>query len=255
MQLNFERHGDAAGAALVILHGLFGSLDNWHNLSRQWGGHYNVFALDLRNHGRSPHSEEFNYRVIGEDLIEFLASQGLERANFLGHSLGGKAAMHFALAHPERVGKLIVVDIAPRAYPPSHVPLFEAMLALDLGAFHERSEMDRALAAKTPDAAVRQFLLKNVTRDEHGAFRWKLNLPVIYRNYGNLNGAIESERTFDGPALFVRGGKSDYIRDEDLPAIKWLFPNTRVETIAKAGHWVNADAPKELFELVAGFLG
>jgi esterase len=253
MQLNFQRQG--AGAPLVILHGLFGSLDNWHSLSRQWGGRYNVFALDLRNHGRSPHSDEFNYRVIADDLLEFMASQRLERAHFLGHSLGGKAAMHFALANPERVEKLVVVDIAPRQYPPSHVPLFEAMLALDPGAFRERNEMDRALAARIPDATVRQFLLKNVARDESGAFRWKLNLPAIYRNYEQLNEAIEPGRTFNGPTLFIRGGKSDYIRDEDHGLIAQIFPNSRVATVPTAGHWVNANAPGELSALVWDFLG
>lgn len=253
MQLHFQSHG-TTGPPLLILHGLFGSLDNWASISRQLGHTNRVFALDLRNHGRSPHSDEFNYAVIAEDLLEFMAAQKLERTNILGHSLGGKVAMHFALHYPGRVEKLIVVDIAPRAYPPAHLPLFDAMMSLDLGAFRERGEMDRALAAKIPEAGVRQFLLKNVGRDESGAFRWKLNLPAIFQNYELLNKSLDTTRVFEGPTLFIKGEKSDYISEEDRELIIKMFPRAEVVTVPGAGHWVHADAPEKVTEMVRKFL-
>jgi len=218
------------------------------------GEHFQVFALDLRNHGRSPHDDAFNYAVIADDLREFMEQHRLSRADVLGHSLGGKAAMHFALLHPQLVSKLIVVDMAPRAYAPAHLPLFEAMLALNLAAFRERHEIDIALAGAIPEIATRQFLLKNIGRDDSGAFRWKLNLPVIYRNYPELNQAIESDRTFTHPTLFISGERSDYIRNKDAPHIQQLFPNTQITTIPNAGHWVHADQPEKLTEIVIQFL-
>lgn len=253
MQLHFQCHGD--GVPLIILHGLLGSLDNWQTISRKLGERYRVCALDLRNHGRSPHSDVFDYRAMGDDVLEFMASQGMQSAHLLGHSMGGKAAMHFALWHPERVEKLIVVDIAPRGYAPSHVPIFEALLSLDLAAFRERGEIDAALAPRIPQMAVRQFLLKNVGRDEQGAFRWKPNLQALYQNYDGIRAAIETSGHFQGPALFIRGGKSNYVNDEDREMIGQLFPKATVATIPETGHWVQAEAPGKFTEMVAEFLG
>lgn len=252
MQLHFQSHG--AGDPLLILHGLFGSLDNWHSVSLKLGESHKVFALDLRNHGRSPHSDEFNYDVIADDLLEFMTAQKLDRANVLGHSLGGKAAMHFALTHPGRVEKLIVADMTPREYAPSHLPLLEIMMSLDLRAFRERGEMDRALVGKIPETGVRQLLLKNVTRDEAGTLRWKLNVPVIDRNYIQLCKSLDVTRVFEGPTLFIRGGKSDYVVESDWPLISKMFPQARLATIPTAGHWVHAEAPGKFTELVLNFL-
>jgi pimeloyl-ACP methyl ester carboxylesterase len=252
MQLNFQRQG--AGFPLVILHGLFGSSDNWQLFARQWGETYDVLTVDLRNHGRSPHSDEINYEVMTGDLVELLDSQGLSRVHLLGHSLGGKAAMHFALHHPERMGKLIVADMAPRKYPPTQRPIFDALLALELGRFKERGEISEALRSTIPDAAVRQFLVKNVTRDAAGMFQWKMNLPALFRNYDGLNEPLGTERTFDGPALFIRGGKSEYITDADGDLITRLFPEAKIVTIAEAGHWVHAEAPGKFSEIARDFL-
>lgn len=252
MQLHFQTVG--TGFPLLILHGLFGSLDNWQPISRKLGGHFQVFALDLRNHGRSPHSDDFNYAVMADDLREFMEQRRLPRVHVLGHSMGGKAAMHFALLHPMLVGRLVVVDIAPRAYAPAHLALFEAMLALDLGSFRERHEIDAALASAVPENAVRQFLLKNVGRDEAGAFRWKLNLPAIYRNYPGLNEAIKPVREFTGPTLFLKGERSDYIGDMDVTLITRLFPKAQITPISQSGHWVHADQPEKLTEMVVRFI-
>lgn len=253
MQLHFQCHG--TGAPVIILHGLLGSSDNWQGIGRKLGEKFRICAVDLRNHGRSPHSERFDYAAMVEDVLEFMASQGMERAGLMGHSMGGKAAMHFALRHPDKVTKLIVADMAPKAYKGTHGPIFEALFSIDLGSFRERVEIDRALAARIPERAVRQFLLKNVARDEHGAFRWKPNLPAIWRGYPGLNTAIDVDGVFNGPTLFLRGGKSDYVSDMDGPLISKLFPQAGIAAIPDAGHWVHADAPEKFCELVAKFLG
>lgn len=252
MQLYYQKYG--AGFPLVILHGLFGSSDNWAPLAKKLGERFTVFTVDLRNHGRSPHSEEFSYAVMAEDIREFLEQRGLARAHLLGHSMGGKAAMEFALRHPARVAKLVVVDMAPKVYPPVHVPLFEAMLGLDLNLFRERGEIDAALAKKIHDMKVRQFLLKNVARDDAGKFRWKLNVAGIYQNYPRLKEAIEPGRTFDGTVLFVKGGNSEHIIVNDEAQIRRLFPKARVEKLAEAGHWVHADDPAGLVRIATQFL-
>lgn len=252
MELHHQCHGE--GAPLLILHGLLGSLDNWQNISHRLGNTFRVCALDLRNHGRSPHSDDFNYDVMTEDLLEFLDAHQIERTRLMGHSMGGKTAMHFALKHSDRMEKLVVVDIAPRAYPPSHLPIFDALLSLDLASLRERSEVDRALAEKIREVPVRQFLLKNLARNEQGGLCWKPNLPVIRKNYDRLNEEIKTDSTFDGPTLFIKGAKSDYINDSDRAMIEKLFPNATLTSIPQAGHWVHADAPKEFVEVVGNFL-
>jgi esterase len=252
MQLHYQSFG--AGFPLIIMHGLFGSSDNWQPVAKKLEARFEVSTVDLRNHGRSPHSEEFSYAVMAEDLREFMAQRGFARAHVLGHSLGGKAAMTFALQYPELVSKLVVVDMGPKTYAPWHVPLFEAMLALDLDLFRERGEIDKALAPVIPDVRTRMFLLKNLGRDDLWKFKWKLNLPSIYRNYPQLKDAIECNGTFNGPALFVKGGKSDHILAEDVPRIVKLFPRARVEELPSAGHWVHADDLEGLVKALKEFL-
>ena len=252
MKLNFQSYG--TGFPLIILHGLFGSLDNWQTISTRLGEHFQVFAVDQRNHGRSPHTDVFDYEVMAEDLREFMQSHGLVRAHLIGHSMGGKTAMEFALRHPELVEKMIVIDMAPKAYPPSHVPIFEALLPLDLGLFHDRREIADALAPFIPELAVRQFLLKNLTRDESGTFQWKLNLPAIYQNYDRLNQRIENSRHFTGPVLFIKGERSEYISEEDRELIRRLFPRAEVIAIPGAAHWVHADAPEPFVKAALDFL-
>jgi pimeloyl-ACP methyl ester carboxylesterase len=252
MRLNFKSYG--AGPPLIILHGLFGSLDNWHSISRRLAEFYRVLALDQRNHGGSPHSAEMDYRLMAQDVGEFMEAQGLERAHVLGHSMGGKTAMQFALDQPEKVDRLVVVDVAPRAYSPGHGEIFAGALSLDLAACQERGQLDEALAPFIPERVVRQFLLKSVTRDAGGAFRWKLNLRGIFRNYERLCEALPTDRLFDHPALFIRGGQSGYIRGEDWEPLRRLFPKAELQTIQSAGHWVHAEAPEAFGQAVLGFL-
>jgi esterase len=252
MQLHFQVQGN--GHSLIIVHGFLGSLDNWLTVSRRLSVSLRVYTVDLRNHGGSPHSDSMNYEVMANDLLDFISHHKLFPAYILGHSMGGKVAMQLATDHPEVVAKLIVVDIAPRAYDPSHRPLLNALRSVDLSRYKSFTEVDQALASAIPAAAVRQFLLKNLTRDQDRRLKWKIALDAIWRNYDNLAMAIAPRGTFTKPALFIRGGRSTYITERDISLIRQVFAGARVETIAKAGHWVHTDAPEEFLHAVTAFL-
>jgi esterase len=252
VQLNYRVYGE--GFPLIVLHGLFGSLDNWQTIGRQLGEHFQVFTVDQRNHGNSPHSDLFNYEVMAEDLLEFMERHGLSKAHVLGHSMGAKTAMQFALLYPDKVEKLIVLDMAPKAYPPWHEPIFQALLSLDLDYFHSRKAIDEALAAAIPETTVRQFLLKNLSQTEPGIFKWKLNLPGIHQHYERLNRALPQDRTFAGPVLFMKGGQSDYIQDSDMDTILTIFPKAVLVTIEDAGHWIHAEKSEKVVKTVLTFL-
>jgi esterase len=259
MQLHFKELGEAhAGASpLVMLHGLFGSSDNWMGVAPKFAQHRRVFLVDLRNHGLSPHSDEMTFALMAGDLAEFLDARHVEDAHVLGHSLGGKVAMQFALTYPNHVAKLVIVDIAPRAYAPEHLPIFKALLALDLAQYHSRTEIETALEPAIPDLTLRRFLLKNLRNDGPG-YKWRIPLQSLFANYSKLCEAIASDkqdtRVFTKPTLFLRGGQSPYVSDADAPQIHQLFPQAAIETIAAARHWVHADAPEEFMNCVAAFL-
>jgi esterase len=252
MRLHYRSYG--TGSPLVILHGLFGSLNNWQTLAKRLGGHFSVFALDLRNHGQSPHSDDITYEVMAGDVREFVLEHGISPACVIGHSMGGKTAMELALRFPDLVDRLVVVDIAPKEYPPAHDGLIEAMDAVDLKAYATREEIGRALAESVRDAPIRQFLLTNLRRGERGMYRWKINLEAIKANSRELGKAQTSDLPFQNPVLFISGGRSRSIIPDDRPAIMRLFPRAVFETIDGASHWVHADAPEEFLQLVLGFL-
>jgi len=252
MQLHFQSEG--RGEPVVILHGLLGSLDNWRTVSGQLAGHFLVLAADLRNHGRSPHSPEMDYALMAEDLRELLDREGLARVRLLGHSMGGKVAMEFALRHPHRVQRLVVADIAPRAYPPRHQAIFDALLAVDLATCSTRHEVETALAPRLPDRALRQFLLKSITRRPDGALAWKFNLRAIRDHYHDLYAALPEGRVCPAPALFIGGGASDYLTEADATPIRRLFPDARFHTTPGAGHWLHIEAPAAFLEVVLGDL-
>jgi pimeloyl-ACP methyl ester carboxylesterase len=252
MQLHFQSYGQ--GPPLIILHGLFGSLENWHSISQMLAANFHVFAMDQRNHGRSPHATDMSYQLMAEDLKEFVADKQLGSVNLLGHSMGGKTAILFAISYPQLVEKLIVVDIAPRAYPDHHSDILKALSSLDLSSFKSRAEMESQLAPSIPDLAVRRFLLKNVKRDQAGNFYWQMNLCAIEANYARLSEQISSQRPFEKPTLFVRGERSNYLRDDDMTAIQKLFPRVKLCEIAGAGHWVHAEAPEAFLRTVREFL-
>lgn len=252
MQLHFKEYGQGRG--VVLLHGLFGSSDNWHFIAMRLAQQFHVFSLDLRNHGQSPHSDEMNYPVMADDVAEFLDAHHLDNADVLGHSLGGKVAMQLALNHPARVGKLIVADMAPRVYPPEHAKILSTLRALDLKAFHSRRQIEETLAPGIPDLIVRRFLLKNLAQDAGGSFRWKMNLQGLFENYPHLCEAVTGTNPFAKPALFLRGEKSSYISNADIPEIRRLFPQSEIQTIPSAGHWVHADAPEAFAQRVLKFV-
>jgi esterase len=224
-----------AGDPLIVLHGLFGSLDNWAPINSVLAKRYRVFAVDQRNHGHSPQVEEMDYPLMARDLAEFMDAQKLEKAVLLGHSMGGKTAMQFALLHPKRVAKLVVVDISTQAYPPRHNAIFRALLPLELSAFQNRKEIEAALAAGIPSLAVRRFLLKSLAFVPDRGFQWRLGLAQIHKNYAALGEAIQGETPFQGPALFVRGENSEYLREQDLPKIRELFPRAEMKTVPPPG--------------------
>ena len=254
MQLHFKSHGE--GFPLVILHGLFGNLDNWSTIARQWAEHYRVILVDLRNHGRSPHADEMTYPLMAQDVAAFLEEQGIDRCHLLGHSMGGKVAMQCALDYPTLVEKLVVVDMAPRRYGRGHDDVFAALNALDPASLEDRREADAQMKPHMADKAVRMFLLKNLARDSEQGFKWRMNLEVLHRDYENLVEPVGTlGQEFPRPALFVRGGNSGYIKDDDMEGIQYLFPAAKLVTLEGAGHWVHAERPDELYGLVKDFLG
>ncbi|MFB6273968.1 MAG: alpha/beta fold hydrolase [Salinibacter sp.] len=253
MELFYNQYGDS-GPPLIILHGLLGANGNWHTLSRTaFRKVARVYALDQRNHGRSPHADRIDYPTLTEDLRTFIDRHNVAPATLLGHSMGGKTAMQTALSFPDRVERLIVVDMAPRAYPPEHKSLLEALARIDPPAYESRDAIDEELAEHVPSWRIRQFLLKNLDYDGE-TYTWKMNLGALRTHYDDLTAAIPGPGTFDGPTLFIRGGESDYVTDDDVDEIRERFPTADLVTIDGAGHWVHADAPEAFAEAVIDFV-
>lgn len=241
------------GPPLVILHGLFGTSDNWATLAKQFAESYTTILIDLRNHGRSFHRDTMSYEEMAEDILEFLDKEWIHQAWLLGHSMGGKVAMRLALDHPHRFSRLMVVDIAPKAYPGGHEQIFEALQSIDLRQLEDRTAAQHQLEQTIPDKGVIQFLLKNLHREKDGTFQWKMNLKVIVEAYPSILAGITATHPYAAPACFVRGGNSRYILDSDFEEIKTLFPASEVATIPQSGHWVHAEQPKLFSEAVYSF--
>ena len=252
MKLNFKKSG--TGPPLVILHGLFGSLDNWFSIAKELMLEYTLYLVDQRNHGDSPHADEWNYAVMVDDLKELLDDEGLEKVHLMGHSMGGNTVMNFAVTYPERVEKLIVADIAPRYYPIHHQTILEGLNSLNLNQIKSRKEADDQLAQYIPELGVRQFLLKSLTRNSEG-FAWKVNLKVITENIENVGEALPEGTIFEGSTLFLAGANSNYIQEKDVPDILDHFPNYELQIIPNAGHWLHAEQPLAVVEEMRRFLG
>jgi esterase len=254
MKLFFHTFGE--GPPLIILHGLFGVSDNWVTIGKKLAEHYRVFIPDLRNHGRSPHSAVFDFPALEDDLLEFIETHDLEKPVLMGHSLGGKTAMHFALHQPQMVDKLVVVDISLRKYPHNeeHQMLINAILDADLAESHTRGDVDKQLMRTISSQKLRQFVLKNLYWRERGKMGWRLNIKAINENLHAIFEGVTVSGEYAGPSLFIRGGLSEYISDEDIETIRKKFPGAVVRTIAQATHWVHADAPGEFYEIVSDFL-
>jgi pimeloyl-ACP methyl ester carboxylesterase len=248
------------GRPLVILHGLFGTLDNWHTLARRWAAEagLRVLSVDLRNHGRSFQSPEHSYHLMAQDLLNLFDHLGLvgDDVSLLGHSMGGKVAMRFALDYPDRLARLLVLDIAPRYSDMEHqTDIVAGLRAVNLAALESRQQADEALAQHIPQVGVRQFLLKNLYRREDNSFAWRINLNALTASLPAIGEETSAAHPFLKPTLFVRGGKSNYITAEDkLYGIPALFPNSQVETVVDAGHWLHAEKPEEVYQLVKAFV-
>ena len=252
MKLNYKIYGK--GEPLIILHGLLGSLDNWVTLAKKFAENYTVFTIDQRNHGKSPHSQEFSYEVLREDLLEFMQDNYIHKANLLGHSMGGKTVMNFALEYPDMVNKLVVADIAPIKYKAGHKPIFDALFSVNLKNCTSRKDVDEQLSKYIKNFGIRQFLMKGLSRNKEGNFSWKFNLESIWNSYNKVIDSLEEDLQFEGETLFVKGENSNYIIEEYLPEIEKHFPNYKLKTIKNAGHWLHAEKPMEFYEIVREFL-
>lgn len=241
------------GPPLIILHGLFGTLDNWQTLGKRWAENYTVFLVDQRNHGRSPHLDGHTYPLMASDLASFMEGEWLHEAIILGHSMGGKTAMQLALHYPDLVKGLIVVDILPKAYAGGHDQIFAALRSLPIDQISSRAEAEAHLAQQIEEVGVRQFLLKNLSRRKEGGFQWKMNLETLFRDYHHILDKIEGP-AYEGPTLFIKGDRSQYISNADWPDALRLFPAASLETVANSGHWVHAEQTETLFQLVTQFL-
>jgi esterase len=243
------------GQPLIILHGLFGQSDNWNSLAKQFAeNNLEVYVVDQRNHGLSPHSDVWNYQAMSDDILELITDNNLQNVILLGHSMGGKTAMQFAVQHQELLDKLIVVDIAPKPYPLHNADVLKALSAVDFSIVKTRKEAEEILSKYISDYGTKQFLLKNIYWKENGELDWRFNFKTINQHIENIGETIPDDSFCDIPALFIRGEKSNYILDEDLNLINDIFPHNILKTIAGAGHWVHAEKPKEFFECVMEFI-
>ncbi len=243
------------GRPLLILHGFLGMSDNWKTLGAQYAEKgFEVHMIDQRNHGRSFWSEDFDYTLLAQDLKAYMDHQQIEKAIIIGHSMGGKTAMQFACRYPESVQSLIVADIAPKYYPPHHDYIINALLALTPDDLTSRKEADEALSRRLSDWGIRQFLLKNLYRKEKDQLAFRFNLNVLAEKMNEIGEAISTTDSFGGPALFLRGSRSEYVSMGDLPGIKNHFPLARLETIENAGHWLHAENPSQFLEKSLNFI-
>ena len=241
------------GQPLLIIHGLFGMSDNWQSLAKLYADYFEVHLIDQRNHGRSPHSEGFSYQHLSHDLYQYITDKQLENPIVIGHSLGGKTAMQFAVSYPKQLAKLIVVDISPRYYPIHHDKIIDGLKALDFSTLKSRSQADTVLSEYIEEGDVRQFLLKSMYWREKGKLDFRFNLNVISKNIANVGEALDENAICSTPTLFVKGGHSNYIQDEDEDLIFKHFTDAEIETIPETGHWLHAESPEAFFEMTVRF--
>lgn len=250
------------GEALIILHGLYGSSDNWISIAKKIDTRYHIVIPDLRNHGKSPHSPVHNYPAMAKDIKELADSLNLKKINIIGHSMGGKVAMTFACMYPELTNKLIIIDIAPKNYNMpefqhhliSHRTIIDKMLNYSFEGKKSRTQIDKDFSHDIKDYATRQFILKNIKREE-GAFKWKINIRSIHNNIHKiLENSLKEEQCFRKPCLFIKGNDSDYILEEDMEDIKKTFPIAKLISIPDCGHWIHTEQPEILIETITKFL-
>lgn len=251
MKLNFRKFGQ--GEPVLILHGLFGCSDNWQRLGKQLAENYEVFLIDQRNHGKSPHTEEFSYHELSDDLLEFIHDQQITGCYLIGHSMGGKAVMTFAQQWEELILKMIVVDMGVKAYPPHNELVVEALQTVDFNLHNTRKEVEKVVSSIIPESSVVQFLLKNLYWKEKGKLAWRFNMPVLIEHMPTILYALPPTVS-SVECLFLSGGASNYVLPSDHAEIKKIFPNASFETVPNAGHWVHAESPETFFDLVSVYM-
>lgn len=239
---------------MLILHGYFGNGDNWKSIGNKLSDTFQVHLIDQRNHGRSFHSDAFDYELMVEDLYHYIQQHQLEKVHLLGHSMGGKTVMLFAVEYPELVDKLIVADISPRMYPPHHHDILDALNSIDFTKQTSRKLIDEKLSEKIPEIGVRQFLLKSIYWKEKGQLDFRFNLQSLIENNDEVGAALPSFTIFEGETLFLKGENSGYISSNEEPLINAHFPNNRIVTIKNAGHWLHAENPKDFLKALEDFL-
>lgn len=257
MILHYRHYSSALGATaepLLILHGMYGNQGNWAWHAKALASDFDVYALDVRNHGQSAHAESMTLPEMAQDVADTMDVLGLRSAHLLGHSMGGKIAMLLALQQPARVRSLIVVDIAPVAYPRGDIQVLEALCALDLASLQSRAAADAALSAQVVSKGVRDFLLANLQKAEGGGFSWRFNLPVLKQFFPEIISWPHTGRTYSGPVLFIKGANSDYILPEHQASTLSQFPAAKIKIVAGAGHWVHSEKPETFQKLVGNFL-
>lgn len=246
---------EGTGMPLLIIHGFLGMSDNWKSYSSLYVAEgFQVHILDLRNHGKSFHSDEFNYDVMSNDVLEYCNFHNLDKVSIIGHSMGGKVVMLFATTYPERVDKLVVADIGPKYYAPHHQDIFAGLNAIDFSSKPDRTSVEETLYPFIPDFGTRQFIMKNLYWIEPGQLAFRFNLKVFNENIEVIGTKLPDDALFENPTLFIRGGNSKYILDSDLPQIEQHFPNYQLATIPNVGHWLHAENPKLFFEETSKFL-
>ena len=251
MRLNFKKYGES-GKVICIIHGIFGSLDNWHTVAKELSKEYIVYTLDMRNHGYSPHSDEMSVELMAKDIQLFFEEQGLSKVHLLGHSMGGKVAMYFADKFHQYLASLIVVDIAPKDYKAGHHPYFRAYEEIDLSSVKNRKELDQAFSEYESNLGVRQFLMKNIVNKE-GGYHLKINVSGIKKGYDEIIAGLDLGK-IEVPTLFVAGANSNYITEEDRPTIESHFQNVDFVSIPNTGHWVHAENRSAFVQRVMEFL-
>jgi len=246
---------EGQGFPLLILHGFLGMSDNWKTLGAQFESNgYQVHLLDLRNHGRSFHSEEFNYELMVQDVYEYCKDKNLEKINLIGHSMGGKVAMLMATSYPNLVEKLIVADIGPKFYPPHHQNILAGLNAVDFSIKPNRNDVEETLKNYIPHFGTRQFLMKSLYWQEPGQLAFRFNLSVFNKKIEEIGAELSSNLVYEKPTLFIRGGNSNYILDSDFETIKKHFPSSTIETIPDVGHWLHAENPDMFYQFASSFL-
>jgi len=250
--LNSKIQGN--GEPLLILHGFLGMGDNWKTLANKFSEGYQVHLIDQRNHGRSFHSDDFNYELMVEDLFQYIQYHDLKRVNIIGHSMGGKVAMLFAVTHSEQLKKLIVADIGPKFYPRHHDTILEGLSAIDFDKQKTRGAVEEVLKGYIPEWGTRQFLLKNVYWKTKEELALRFNLEGLIENIDEIGTPLPSLAVFEKPTLFLKGGNSGYITDNDISLIKAHFPKATIKTVKNAGHWLHAENPKDFYDYVVSFL-